>query len=189
MDGELITAIAATAVSLVAASVAVWQARTAASSAGAAKEQAALMRRQLEAEDAERHEAAGPQFVIEEPYTDTRDSDSPYGVLALKQTTGPALETVLVTAKGAGVEGLKNGPRGDLGNYPRVPRVDIGAMATGNGTTTVHVALDYDHTTTTVILDLECRTPDGRTWQRSISSSLAPIPEPPRRRTSRSPYV
>ncbi|WP_086824797.1 hypothetical protein [Streptomyces sp. NRRL B-24572] len=195
MDGELITAIAATGVSLGAAGVAVWQARTAAASAGAAKEQAkaakeqvALMRRQLDAEDVDRHQAAGPQFVVDRAHTDTNDS-TPYGALVLRQESGPALASVLVTVEGDGVEGLKGEYRSDSSSYSRVDETDIGPMAAGNGTQMVHVALDYHHTTTTILLHLECRAHDGRAWQRSISSDVAPTPEQPGRRVSRSPWI
>ncbi|MFI8521007.1 hypothetical protein ACIGEZ_24775 [Streptomyces sp. NPDC085481] len=196
MDGELIAAIAATAVSAGAAGVAAWQSRIAArtakdarTQANAAQEQVALMRRQLDAEDADRHEAAGPQFVVEQAHTETPDH-APYGVLVLRQESGPALASVLVTAEGDGVEGLRGEYRSGTDSYGRLDEAEIGPMAAGNGTHTVRVVLDYDHPRTTVRLHLECRAQDGDgVWQRSISSDVAPTPEPPRRRTSRSPWV
>ncbi|MFG2351495.1 hypothetical protein [Streptomyces phaeochromogenes] len=197
MNGELITAIAAAVVSAGAAGVAVWQARTAAQSADAARiqanaaqEQVALMRRQIEAEDADRHQAAGPQFVIDQAHTETRDANAPYGVLVLRQESGPPLASVLVTASGEGVEGLRGEYVSDSDSYRCAAETDLGPMAEGNGTGTVHVALDFHHAETTVLLHLECRARDtDSVWQRSISSDVALTPEPPRRRTSRSPWV
>ncbi|MDX2682181.1 hypothetical protein [Streptomyces soliscabiei] len=193
MNGELITAIAAAVVSAGAAGVAVWQADIAKQSAvssriqaNAAQEQVALMRRQIEAEDADRHQAAGPQFVIDQAHTDTRDN-TPYGVLVLRQESGPPLASVRVTASGEGVEGLRGEYASDSDTYPET---DLGPMAEGNGTRTVHVALDYHRPETTVLLHLECRARDtDSVWRRSISSNVAPVPEPPRRRASRSPWV
>ncbi|MEV5842215.1 hypothetical protein AB0M32_09590 [Streptomyces sp. NPDC051985] len=193
MNGELITAIAAAVVSAGAAGVAVWQADIAKQSAvssriqaNAAQEQVALMRRQIEAEDADRHQAAGPQFVIDQAHTDTRDN-TPYGVLVLRQESGPPLASVRVTASGEGVEGLRGEYASDSDTYRCAAETDLGPMAEGNGTRTVHVALDYHQPETTVLLHLECRARDtDSVWRRSISSNVAPVPEPPRRRASRS---
>ncbi|MEV7535373.1 hypothetical protein [Streptomyces hydrogenans] len=188
MDGELITAIAAAGVSAGAAGIAVWQSRIAARSAGSAKiqakaaeEQVELMRRQLDAEDSERHQAAGPQFAVTAAHTDTHDSSFPYGVLVLRQESGPALASVRITASGTGVEGLRGQHHGEMGRYHHVHEIDLGSMAAGTGTKTVQVALDYDHQETTIILHMECRAHDGRVWDRSVSSDVAPAPEPPRR--------
>ncbi|MFJ1733307.1 hypothetical protein [Streptomyces sp. NPDC088254] len=67
MDGELITAIAATVVSAVATGYAARQAHIAKGAARSAEAQVALMRRQIEGEEADRFEARGPQFSIEAP--------------------------------------------------------------------------------------------------------------------------
>ncbi|WP_330346680.1 hypothetical protein OG858_47080 (plasmid) [Streptomyces europaeiscabiei] len=204
MNGELTTAIVAAVVSAGAAGVAVWQANIAKQSADsariqadaaqvqadAAQEQVALMRRQIEAEDADRHQAAGPQFVIDQAHTDTRDGNTPYGVLVLRQESGPPLASVLVTASGEGVEGLRGEYASASDSYRCAAETDLGPMAEGNGTRVVHVALDYHHPETTVLLHLECRARDtDSVWRRSISSNVAPVPEPPRRNTSRSPWM
>ncbi|MFZ3494715.1 hypothetical protein ACODT5_16085 [Streptomyces sp. 5.8] len=146
------------------------------------------MHRQLEAEDHDRHQAAGPHFEIDQAYTER--GNTPYGVLVLRQTSGPALDSVLVTAAGAGVEGLRGAYDSANNAYDCVNEYDIAPMAAGNGTVEVYVQLDYHHHETKIILNLKCRTQGtSRVWERSVYDNVAPTPEPPRRRTDRSPFI
>lgn len=186
MDGELITAIAAVAVSVVGAGYAARQAQIAKSAARsaeaqvkAAEEQVALMLRQVEGEEVGRHEARGPEFTTESGHTDISDANVPRGVLVLRQASGPALSTGTVTATGEGVEGMR-GKRNDASHwgYDRETNIDIGPMASG-GTETVHVDLDFDTRKTKIVLHLTCRAQDGTgTWQRSVAAEIEPRPRP-----------
>lgn len=194
MDGELITGITAAGISAVAAGIAIWQAviardqattateaaQLAERQAVAAEDQVALMRRQLDAEDSERQDAHGPQFTIDSGYTDVSNTDVPRGVLTLRQTSGPSLARVTVTAAGQGVEGLRGSYDQDsLWGYQRVESIEIGPMASG-GTETVHVDLNFHAHETTVVLHLECQARNSpEVWQRSAAQDIKPRPERP----------
>ncbi|MFD3441662.1 hypothetical protein ACFWU3_29635 [Streptomyces sp. NPDC058685] len=181
MDGELIAAIAAVGVGVVGTSYAAWQAHIAKSAARlaeeqatAAKEQVALMRRQIEGEEGERFEARGPQFAIEDVSVHTA-SDPPYVSLTLRQTAGPALDTVLVSASSA--DGAVEGMRGGLNlttrsGYDQEEELDIGPMATG-GEAVVGVLLFFPNETALITLELECRSRLGEVWERSYSRKVS----------------
>lgn len=202
MDGQLTAAIASAAISAAAAGIAIWQAVIARDQAAtateaaqlaerqavaaeqqvkAAEDQVTLMRRQLDAEDAERQNARGPQFTIESGHTDLSDVNVPRGVLVLRQTSGPPLARVTVSASGQGVDGLRGDHTYDRhwDGYTRVDTAEIGPMASG-GTATVYVDLDYHTHETTVTLHLDCQarnSPD--VWQRSVAQDIEPRPERP----------
>ncbi|MFE7212489.1 hypothetical protein ACFU93_21345 [Streptomyces sp. NPDC057611] len=179
MDGELITAIAATGVSLVATGYAAMQARIAKRAARSAEEQVVLMRRQIEGEEADRFEARGPQFSIKEAHTDESDVNVPRGKLVIKQGSGPPLSSVIVSATGEGVEGMRGASESNsYAEYRREQHIDIGPMAAG-GTHDVYVDLDYHTRDTTIQLHLECRNEAGETWQRSYAARVEPLPEEP----------
>ncbi|MFJ8078890.1 hypothetical protein ACIQ7Q_34380 [Streptomyces sp. NPDC096176] len=198
MDGELITAIAATAVSAGAAGVAFWQAHIAKGAARSAEAQVraaeaqvqsaeaqvrsaetqvALMLRQVQGEEADRAEARGPQFTIEKGYTDASDANVPRGVLALRQTSGPALRSVIVSATGEGVEGMRGARNASSPwGYDRMASLDIGPMAAG-GTVTVYVDLNFDTHETRVLFHLECQAQTGSdVWQRAVAQWIEPPP-------------
>ncbi|MFJ4622304.1 hypothetical protein [Streptomyces sp. NPDC088812] len=181
MDGELITAIAATVVSAVATGYAARQAHIAKGAARSAEAQVALMRRQIEGEEADRFEARGPQFSIEAAHTDESDVNVPRGKLVIKQDSGPPLTSIIVRATGEGVEGMRGAYMYDPHShtdYGREQTIDIGPMAAG-GTHDVYVDLDYHTRDTTVHLSLECQGQAGDTWQRAIAARVEPLPEPP----------
>ncbi|MGW0704320.1 hypothetical protein ACWD0A_34605 [Streptomyces sp. NPDC002867] len=184
MDGELITAIAATAVSAGAAGVAFWQAhiakgaaRSAEAQVRSAETQVALMLRQVQGEEAGRADARGPQFTIEKGYTDASDANVPRGVLALRQTSGPALRSVIVSATGEGVEGMRGARNASSPwGYDRMASLDIGPMAAG-GTATVYVDLNFDTHETRVLFHLECQAQTGAdVWQRAVAQWIEPPP-------------
>ncbi|MDT0310246.1 hypothetical protein RM780_25310 [Streptomyces sp. DSM 44917] len=138
------------------------------------------MLRQIEGEEADRKDARGPQFVIESGYTDTSDSNVPRGVLVLRQTGGPALGSVTVSASGEGVDGMRGEPyEAPFSGYGRAESVDLGPMAAG-GTATAYVDLDYHTVETTVLLHLRCRSLDGAdSWERSAARQIERRPDPP----------
>lgn len=133
LDGELVTAIAATMVSAVATGYAAMQAHIAKGAARSAEAQVALLLRQIEGEEADRFEARGPQFSIEAAHTDESDVNVPRGKLVVKQDSGPPLNSVTVSAIGSGVEGMRGGYDPDSGHsdYLREQSIDIGPMAAG----------------------------------------------------------
>ncbi|MEU1273490.1 hypothetical protein [Streptomyces sp. NPDC005799] len=186
MNGELITAIAATAVSAVATGYAAMQAHIAKRAARSAEEQVALMRRQIEGEEADRFEARGPQFSIESAHTDESDVNFPRGKLVVKQDSGPPLSSVIVSATGKGVEGMRGAyDSTSESDYRREQGIDIGPMAP-HGTHDVYVDLDWDTRDTTIQLKLVCRNEVGDTWHRGVGARVEPLPdEPPSRRRGR----
>jgi hypothetical protein len=183
MDGELVTAIAATAVSAVATAYAAAQARIAKGAAQSAKDQVALLLRQIEGEEADRFEARGPQFSIEAAHTDESDVNVPRGKLVVKQDSGPPLDSVTVSATGTGVEGIRGAydPDNGYSDYRQEQRVDIGPMAAGQ-THDVYVDLDYHTRRTSIQLSLVCRDHAGDTWKRAVATRVEPLHDPPRGR-------
>ncbi|MEU9372064.1 hypothetical protein AB0D71_47230 [Streptomyces avermitilis] len=190
MDGELVTAIAATAVSVVATGYAAMQAqiakgaaRSAEAQVHAAEAQVALLLRQIEGEEADRFENRGPQFSIESTHTDESDANVPRGKLVVKQDSGPPLSSVIVSATGTGVEGMRGAYNRDNGysDYRQEQSIDIGSMAAG-GTHDVYVDLDYQTRRTRIQLSLVCRDQSGNTWQRGVAARVEPLPDPPRGR-------
>jgi hypothetical protein len=182
MDGELVTAIAATMVSVVATGYAAMQAHIAKGAARSAEAQVVLLLRQIEGEEADRFEARGPQFSIEAAHTDESDVNVPRGKLVVKQDS-PPLSSVTVSAIGSGVEGMRGAYDPDSGhsNYLREQSIDIGPMAAG-GTHDVYVDLEYHTHRTRIQLSLVCRDHTGDTWQRGVAARVEPLPDPPRGR-------
>ncbi|MFJ3106538.1 hypothetical protein [Streptomyces sp. NPDC086835] len=192
MDGELITASAAVAVSVVGAGYAGWQAhiasraarsaeaqarsaeaqaRSAEEQARAAEEQVALMRRQLEADEAARHEAGGPNFSL----SFDRSRHNPtlqqrVAVLKLKQEDGPALEFVRISVSGTGVAGLLI-TLGRIGE-PDAEQ-DLGPMAQG-AVKDVHVVLEHSAPDdgATARLSIRCDAGTGAPWRRDYSCDI-----------------
>ncbi|WP_329363007.1 hypothetical protein [Streptomyces sp. NBC_01483] len=183
MDGELVTAIVATGVSAVATGYAAIQAHIAKGAARSAEAQVVLLLRQIEGEEADRFEARGPQFSIEAAHTDESDVNVPRGKLVVKQGSGPPLSSVIVSATGAGVEGMRGAydPDHDYSEYRPEQSVDIGPIAKG-GTHDVYVDLDYNTRRTNIQLSLVCRDSVGGTWQRAVAARVEPLPDPPRGR-------
>lgn len=190
MDGELVTAIAATAVSVVATGYAAMQAhiakgaaRSAEAQVHAAEAQVALLLRQIEGEEADRFETRGPQFSIESAHTDESDVNVPRGKLVVKQDSGSPLSSVTISATGTGVEGMRGpyDPDNGYSDYRREQSIDIGPMAAG-GTHDVYVDLDYHTRRTRIQLSLVCRGQSGDTWQRGVAARVEPLPAPPRGR-------
>lgn len=175
VDGELVTAIAATMVSAVATGYAAMQAHIAKGAARSAEAQVALLLRQIE-EEADRFEARGPQFSIEAAHTDESDVNVPRGKLVVKQDSGPPLSSVTVSAIGSGVEGMRGAYDPDSGHsdYLWEQSIDIGPMAAG-GTHDVYVDLDYHTHRTRIQLSL-VPGPHRRhlaAWRRRTSRAAA----------------
>jgi hypothetical protein len=203
MDGELITASAAVVVSVIGTGYAGWQAhiarraalsaeaqarsaevqahsaeeqaRSAETQARAAEEQVALMRRQLEADEAARHEAGGPNFSL----SFDRSRHHPglqrrVAVLKLKQEDGPALESVRISVSGPGVAGLLI-TRGTIGEPDA--EEDLGSMAQG-AVKDVHVALEPSAVNdgATARLSIRCDDGTGASWRRDYSCEIGRRP-------------
>ncbi|WP_159401241.1 hypothetical protein [Streptomyces sp. NRRL B-24484] len=189
MDWNLTTAVAAAAISGAGAGIAIWQARIAKRQAAtadaaavlaarqavaaeqqvkAAEEQVALMRRQLDAEDAERVEARGPQFEIKHRGA-THGAPNQWRVTRFEftQTTGPALATITVAASGNGVLGVWT-DGDDL-----APSTQVGPVA-AKGTFTVDVAVERSiMTQIPVTFTLDCSAQDTpHQWRRSQADSV-----------------
>lgn len=107
----------------------------------------------------------------------------PRGKLVVKQGSGPPLSSVIVSATGAGVEGMRGAydPDHDYSEYRPEQSVDIGPIAKG-GTHDVYVDLDYNTRRTNIQLSLVCRDSVGGTWQRAVAARVEPLPDPPRGR-------
>jgi hypothetical protein len=99
-------AVAGAVIALVAAWSSWWQAR-------AARQQVAIMRRQLQNETDDRHEAAGPVFSLRESVAGTTPKGQPAAKITVVQEGGPALSEVTVTVQRTeGIRGLfgEDGP-------------------------------------------------------------------------------
>ena len=191
IEGDTLAAFIAAGVSVVAAVISGSQARS-------AKRQVDLMQRQIDGEERARHEDSGPQFeVISGEVDQESDVNAPRGVIAVKQTQGPALKNVTVTPSGPYVQGIQHRESLSYEESLQFPgedyRVsvtsgaDLGSLATG-GTVPVYVDLEYNHSAPVPVhLRLECQARDGdRTWVRDLSHSIdTPPPVPPSRRGRR----
>ncbi|GAA2615029.1 hypothetical protein GCM10010304_80220 [Streptomyces roseoviolaceus] len=205
MDTETWIAAAAAAISAVAAGIAYWQARLARSQARsaedsaasarrqavAAEEQVALMRQQLDGEEAARNESGGPAFEV----ISGRCANVMKAEITLKQTAGPALSSVTARPSGSGVVGIyreeinpaERNADGSLKSWTfrtyADPSVDLGPMTAGSA-----VAIDVFVDPTgeparRISVRLECQARDnGRLWVRDVTHTfLEPPPEVPHR--------
>jgi hypothetical protein len=137
------------------AGIAIWQARSAKkaaraaerqadaaeAAAQAAQEQVELMRRQLDAEDANRREARGPEFDIKFRGS-SRGLPERTGQFEFAQNSGPALQTIQVSVTGEGIRGLYDPQAPTTEGPPSAqPAVEVGPVSKG-GKVAVHVAVD-----------------------------------------------
>ncbi|MEU9071036.1 hypothetical protein HUT15_36130 (plasmid) [Streptomyces sp. NA03103] len=183
MDGELITAIVAVAVSVVGIVYTSVQTKTAKKAAEAAQGQVELMRRQIEAEEEDRFENRGPVFSVERAYTDESDVNVPRALVRIKQGSGPRLVSVVVSATGDGVDGMRNNSDSEHG-YSRAPSIDLGTSTPG-ALHDVYVDLDFDTRKTDVHLTLACVDEAGARWVRPLGTRVEPEPAPPRGQSRR----
>ncbi|MFE6625198.1 hypothetical protein [Streptomyces sp. NPDC057740] len=201
MDWNLTAAIASAACGGASAGVAAWQAVIARSQARAARgdaatataaadlarrqavaaeqatraaeEQVELMRHRLDTEDTARREARGPEFDIKGRGA-SRDMPRSTVKFEFTQVSGPAIETVQVSASGEGIQGLYDRRAPGAEGEPSVQTaVEVGPVSQG-GKVTVHVGVDpaIQHTVP-VRFTLICRA-EGSTdsWQRSYTADV-----------------
>ncbi|WP_329539339.1 hypothetical protein [Streptomyces sp. NBC_01358] len=179
MDGELITAIVAVVVSVAGILYTSVQTKTAKNAATAAQDQVELMRRQIEAEEKDRFENRGPVFSVARAYTDESDVNVPRALVQIEQGSGPRLVSVVVSATGNGVEGMRGAYDPDSGwGYRREPSIELGTSTPG-ALHDVYVDLDYHTRETGVHLTLACVDEAGARWVRSLGTRVEPEPEPP----------
>ncbi|MEV7602946.1 hypothetical protein AB0O91_36830 [Kitasatospora sp. NPDC089797] len=138
----------------------------------AAEEQVELLRRQLDADDAERREARGPEFGVR--YWGPSMAAPPelrVKRFEITQTAGPALSAITVSAAGANVLGIFTGRGIDPAH------VQTGPISTG-GTFLVDVAVNPEVTRRIpVLLSFECSAEDNTYgWRRSQTSHVEPPP-------------
>jgi hypothetical protein len=167
---------------VIAAVVAIWQARSAREAANAASRQAAaaeeqvsISRSQLEADMADRDEAEGPAFAIE----DAREVyDGEFFVTAtLVMQSGRPLSSIKIRTRGADVRWLAP----YLGSHDRVAERmwhDVSPVAK----LPVIAQMEWNASRPlNLTLDLECVEQGGkqRTWHRSCGATAEPArPEP-----------
>ncbi|UJV47352.1 hypothetical protein CVT30_47020 (plasmid) [Streptomyces sp. AMCC400023] len=139
----------------------------------AAEEQVELMRRRLDTEEAARREARGPEFGIRGRGA-SRGMPQRTMEFEFTQESGPAIETVQVSASGEGVQGLYDCRAPDTEGGPSVQTaVEVGPVSQG-GRVTVDVAVDPAiQRTVPIRFTLICRA-EGSTdsWQRSYTADL-----------------
>jgi hypothetical protein len=167
------------------AGIAIWQARSAKkaaraaerqadaaeAAAQAAQEQVELMRRQLDAEDANRREARGPEFDIKFRGS-SRGLPERTGHFEFAQNSGPALQTIQVSVTGEGIRGLYDPQAPTTEGPPSAqPAVEVGPVSKG-GKVAVHVAVDPAvQATVPVRFTLDCHAEGSTdTWQRSYTA-------------------
>ncbi|MFD5562943.1 hypothetical protein [Kitasatospora griseola] len=128
----------------------------------AAEEQVRLLQRQLDAQEAERHEARGPQFIIRRGWVDRRTQRGRVTArVYLEQTAGPGLDTVIATATGPVMRDAEN-------NTTRCRSLAVG----GDARLTFYLSQNAPERGT-IVLDLECTAATGEIWRRSISHDLS----------------
>ncbi|MFF2631162.1 hypothetical protein ACFVUN_36030 [Kitasatospora griseola] len=147
----------------------------------AAEEQVALMRRQLDAQDADRREARGPQFSIE--YRGAYRGSDRIKHFEVIQDSGPALTRVLVQVEGENVLGIpvQDQAGGCIpvqdqagGSSSLRPELQIDRIAQGS-VFSVPVAMVPIRVTTPVHFTLECQGQDGTdVWSRSMVAHAQP---------------
>ncbi|MCX5215636.1 hypothetical protein OG689_41515 [Kitasatospora sp. NBC_00240] len=199
MDGGLKTAIVSACISGGAALLAIWQARIASAQAQsardaaafaerqavaaekatkAAEDQVALMRRQLDSEDADRREARGPEFTVR--CSGAWRGSNHVRHFEVTQDSGPALASVLVHVEGEGVRGLQVPDPGSAGGVSTEPTFEAGRVARGGSFTVLVVLVETGPVSaaTPVHFTFQCQAQDSTdTWRRS---QIANVPPPPR---------
>ncbi|GAA3476244.1 hypothetical protein [Streptomyces yanii] len=140
---------AAVLVSVVAAVVAIWQARIAQRQAvsadtaarlaerqaTAAESQVQIMREQLDAENDERIDSRRPQFEVTASRVKDAGQNQPHAELTLTQTAGRALRQVTVQAAGEYVEGFRSGRADEWGLHSVAGEAVIDGMSPGGRVT------------------------------------------------------
>ncbi|MFG3071901.1 hypothetical protein [[Kitasatospora] papulosa] len=180
MEGELITAIVAVVVSVVGIIYTSVQTQTAKDAAKAAQDQVKLMRRQIETEERDRFENRGPLFSVERAYTDESNVNVPRALVKVKQGSGPRLVSVVVSATGDGVDGMRGAYDSNSAlEYRRERSIDLGTSTPG-ALHDVYVDLDFHTRRADVHLTLACVDEVGARWVRSLGTRAEPEPEPPR---------
>jgi hypothetical protein len=181
----LIVSIVVAGISAGVAGIAIWQALSAKkaaqaaerqadaaeAAARAAQEQVELMRRQFDAEDANRREARGPEFGIMFRGA-SRGLPERTVHFEFAQNSGPALQTIQVSAIGEGILGLYDPQTPTTEGPPSAqPAVELGPVSKG-GKVAVHVACDPAvQATVPVRFTLVCHAEGSTdTWQRSYTA-------------------
>ncbi|WP_405842407.1 hypothetical protein OG528_29120 [Streptomyces platensis] len=149
-------------VSIVAGVIAIWQARLAKRQAAiaegaaasavvqarAAEEQVKIMRAQLAGEEFDRLEARRPKFTVEATSIRTeRDTGNQhfYTEVVLTQTGGRPLSSLIVSASGEYVQGMRDGKESDSQLFPVARETTIEGMSEGSGPEKVYVHFEYRH--------------------------------------------
>lgn len=165
-------------VSLLAMGVAIWQAVVAKQQAKvattaaedsrrqavAAEQQVAIMREQVDGENADRAEARRPRFDAVPSPMDYSEANHVFAEILLTQTGGVALSRVECRASGEYVNGLRQSRYQDEFGWA-VGDVVIEGMSAGSGGEQLFVHFEYRHVTPTrVDLELLCTAREGGSW-------------------------
>ncbi|MEU1516260.1 hypothetical protein ABZ490_29675 [Streptomyces sp. NPDC005811] len=187
MNTEVVVAIVSAGVSALAAGIAVWQAlvakgqaRTAEDSALSARRQAdaaeaqvQLMQRQIDGEEAERHDARGPIFKLIGHWIDEDQWGQRRAKFQLVQESGPALSSVSVTVSGDYVDGI----RPDPDELAAQSSLNLGESSAG-AVLQLCVGIEYQHVSPVqVAVRIDCAARDSdSTWTRDLADNVQQRP-------------